>query len=152
MITKRKDKKSRKMRGSRVCGWGRTGQHRKHGGKGGRRGSGLHKHKWTYIIKYLPDHFGKKGFTRPKCLVKALRVVNIGQLCEAADKLVETGLARIEGGVYVINVRELGYNKVLGEGRVTKPLQVIAPVVTERAKKKIEAAGGRVVVETFETR
>ncbi|MHC1628148.1 MAG: 50S ribosomal protein L15, partial [Candidatus Nezhaarchaeales archaeon] len=27
-MTKRKEKKSRKMRGSRVCGWGRTGQHR----------------------------------------------------------------------------------------------------------------------------
>ncbi|MEM0083479.1 MAG: uL15 family ribosomal protein [Candidatus Nezhaarchaeales archaeon] len=152
MITKRKGKKSRKMRGSRVCGWGRTGQHRKHGGKGGRRGSGLHKHKWTYIIKYAPDYFGKRGFTRPRCLVKISRAVNVGQLCEVADKLVETGLARIDGGVYVINVRELGYNKVLGEGRVTKPLQVIAPIITEKAKRKIEEAGGKVVVETLEKR
>lgn len=152
MITKRKEKRSRKTRGSRVCGWGRTGQHRKHGGKGGRRGSGLHKHKWTYIIKYLPNYFGKKGFTRPRCLVRATRTVNVGQLCEMADKLVDAGLARIENGVYVIDVRELGYDKVLGEGRVTKPLQVIAPMVTESAKGKIEEAGGRVVVETLEIR
>lgn len=147
MITKRKEKKSRKMRGSRVCGWGRTGQHRKHGGKGGRRGSGLHKHKWSYIVKYLPNYFGKHGFKRPKCLLKAIRPINVGYLCEVADKLVELGLARIEGGMYVINVHELGYNKVLGEGKVTKPLHVITPLISEIAKEKIEAAGGKVVVE-----
>jgi len=146
MVAKRKGKKSRKMRGSRVCGWGRTGQHRKHGGKGGRRGSGLHKHKWSYIIKHMPDHFGKEGFTRPKCLLKSVRAINVGTLCEMADKLVEAGLARIENGVCVVDVRALGYNKVLGEGKVTKPLQVIAPVVAKRAKEKIEGAGGRVVI------
>jgi large subunit ribosomal protein L15 len=146
MIIKRKEKKSRKMRGSRVCGWGRTGQHRKHGGKGGRRGSGLHKHKWSYIVKYMPDYFGKKGFTRPKCLLKVVKAINVGTLCELADELVEAKLARVENGVYVIDVRALGYNKVLGGGKVTKPLQVIAPMIAERAKKKIERTGGNVVV------
>ncbi len=149
MITKRKEKKSRKMRGTRVCGWGRTGQHRKHGGKGGKRGSGLHKHKWTYIIKYCPDYFGKEGFQRPKCLLKDIRPINVGRLCEMADKLVEAGLAKIENGLYVINVRDLGYNKVLGEGKVTKPLQIITPMITEGAKEKIEAAGGKVIVEAL---
>jgi len=146
MITKRKEKKSKKMRGSRVCGWGRTGQHRKHGGKGGKRGSGLHKHKWSYIVKYMPDYFGKEGFKRPKCLLKVVKAINVGTLCEVVDKLVEAGLAKIENGVYVIDVRALGYNKVLGKGEVTKPLQVIAPMVAERAKDKIESAGGKVVV------
>jgi len=146
MITKRKEKKSRKMRGSRVCGWGRTGQHRKHGGKGGRRGSGLHKHKWSYIVKYMPDYFGKEGFTRPKCLLKVVRAINVGTLCEMADELAKAGLAKIENGVYVIDVRALGFNKVLGRGKVTKPLQVIAPMVAERAKEKIEDAGGKVVI------
>jgi len=147
MITKRREKKSRKMRGSRVCGWGRTGQHRKHGGKGGKRGSGLHKHKWTYIIKYLPDYFGKEGFKRPKCLLKNIKPINVGELCEMADKLVEAGLAKVENELYVINVRDLGYNKVLGEGKVTKPLQIVTPMITESAKEKIEAAGGKVIVE-----
>ncbi|MDW8050064.1 MAG: uL15 family ribosomal protein [Nitrososphaerota archaeon] len=149
MITKRKEKKSRKMRGSRVCGWGRTGQHRKHGGKGGRRGSGLHKHKWTYIIKYMPDYFGKKGFNRPKCLLKAPRTINVGELSEMVDKLVEAGLAKVSEGLYVINVRELGYSKVLGEGKVTKPLCVVTPLITEKAKEKIEASGGKVVMESL---
>jgi large subunit ribosomal protein L15 len=146
MITKRKEKKSRKMRGSRVCSWGRTGQHRKHGGKGGRRGSGLHKHKWSYVVKYMPEYFGKEGFTRPKCLLKVVRAINVGALCEMADELVEAGLARVENGVYVIDVRALGFNKVLGGGKVTKPLQVIAPTIAERAKKKIEGAGGKAIV------
>jgi large subunit ribosomal protein L15 len=146
MITKRKEKKSRKMRGSRVCGWGRTGQHRKHGGKGGRRGSGLHKHKWSYIVKYVPDYFGKEGFTRPKCLLRVVKAVNVGALCEMVDELVEAGLARIEDGVYVIDVRAIGFNKVLGGGKVTKPLKVVAPMIAERAKEKIESMGGKAVV------
>lgn len=146
MPARRREKKSRKMRGSRVCGWGRTGQHRKHGGLGGKRGSGLHKHKWTHIVKYCRDYFGKHGFQRPKCLVKEVKPVNVGFLCEVADKLVEEGLAKVKNGVYVINVQDLGFNKLLGEGRVTKPMEILTPMATEAAKEKVEAAGGRVVV------
>ena len=82
-------------------------------------------------------------------MLKDVRPINVGQLCEMADKLVEAGLAKMENGLYVINVRDLGYNKVLGEGKVTKPLQIITPMITEGAKEKIEAAGGKVIVEAL---
>ncbi|MDI9619658.1 MAG: uL15 family ribosomal protein [Candidatus Nezhaarchaeota archaeon] len=148
MLTKRREKKSRAMRGSRVCGWGRTGQHRKHGGKGGRRGCGLHKHRWSRILKYKPEHFGRRGFKRPRRLLEEVKPINVGELCQAVDKLLEAGLAKVEGGLYVVDVKSLGYNKVLGEGEVTKPIQLIAPVVTEKAKGKIESAGGKVIADS----
>ncbi|MEM4427493.1 MAG: 50S ribosomal protein L15, partial [Zestosphaera sp.] len=42
------------MRGSRTHGYGRVGQHRKAGSRGGRGAAGLHKHKWTWVVKYHP--------------------------------------------------------------------------------------------------
>ncbi|MEM3816270.1 MAG: 50S ribosomal protein L15, partial [Candidatus Bathyarchaeia archaeon] len=58
-------RKIRKKRGSRTCGYGRVGQHRKSGSKGERR-AGRHKHLWSWVLRYEPDYFGYKGFTSPK--------------------------------------------------------------------------------------
>ncbi|MEM3921728.1 MAG: 50S ribosomal protein L15, partial [Nitrososphaerota archaeon] len=52
-------RKSRKRRGSRTCGWGQIGQHRKSGSRGGHGHAGMHKHKWTWVLKHDPDYFGK---------------------------------------------------------------------------------------------
>ncbi|MEM0231544.1 MAG: hypothetical protein QXG78_00335, partial [Candidatus Methanomethyliaceae archaeon] len=65
----RREKKVRKQRGSRTYGWGTVGQHRKSGMRGGFGNAGLHKHKWSWTIKYGKDHFGKYGFIRPKAVV-----------------------------------------------------------------------------------
>src|SRR3989442_6773083 len=55
--------RTRKLRGSRTHGRGK-----KHGrGAGGRGGTGnarLHKHKFKWMIKYDPEHFGPRGFFR----------------------------------------------------------------------------------------
>ena len=61
----RRAKKIRKKRGSRTCGYGITKKHRGAGSRGGRGKAGLLKHKKTWMIKYDPDHFGKKGFKVP---------------------------------------------------------------------------------------
>ena len=55
----RKKKKVKKIRGSRTCGEGSHKKRRGAGNKGGRGMAGGHKHKWTWIIKYMPDYFGK---------------------------------------------------------------------------------------------
>jgi large subunit ribosomal protein L15 len=56
-----------------------------------------------------------------------------------------------EGDLIVIDTIQMSYDKVLGEGKVTLPLKVIAKEVTETAKKKIEEAGGTVVIVTSAT-
>ncbi len=145
-VSVRREKKSKYYRGSRVCGWGRTGQHRRSGRKGGRGHAGYHKHYWTWVVKYAPDWFGKHGFTRPPSIVPQYRGINVGQLDEVAEELLKKGVAKEEDGKIRINIVKLGFNKLLGGGRVTKPLIVETIKATEEAVRKIEEAGGKVVI------
>ncbi|MEM3874978.1 MAG: uL15 family ribosomal protein [Candidatus Bathyarchaeia archaeon] len=135
-------RKIRKKRGSRTCGYGRVGQHRKSGSKGYRR-AGRHKHGWTYVIKYEPEYFGKKGFTSPKSLRQEVKIINVGELEEIAEKCGKT-----EKGKILIDLEGLGYTKLLGAGKVTKPLIVKVASCSKSAVEKIEEAGGQVIVES----
>ncbi len=143
----RKRKKSRKLRGrTRTMGWGRIGQHRKSGSRGGFGAVGMHKHKWMWVLKYARNWYGKHGFTRPLELVPEIVAINVGELDELAKFLLSKNLAYREDNKIVIDVASMGYNKVLGSGKVTLPLKIITRSITEKARKKIEEAGGEVVV------
>ncbi len=146
MVVRRR-KKSRKLRGrTRTMGYGRIGQHRKSGSKGGFGAAGMHKHMWTWVVKYAPTWFGKHGFNRPDQMMVEPREINVGELDEKVDAWLKEGLARKEGERIVVNLTELGYNVLLGKGRVTKPLHVIVPRATEKAVEKIRSAGGEVTI------
>jgi large subunit ribosomal protein L15 len=145
----RKEKKSRKLRGrTRTMGWGRVGQHRKSGSRGGFGAVGFHKHKWIWVIKYAPNWYGKRGFVSVQQIrrYRKMKVINVGELDELAKTMLMKNIAVKEGDLIVIDTIRMGCDKVLGEGRVTLPLKVIAKEVTETAKKKIEEAGGTVVI------
>jgi len=105
----------------------------------------LHKHKWSYIVKYEPEHFGKHGFKRPVKVVEELRAVNLKQLDQLAGNLLKEKIAEKEEDKIKIDVSKLGYQKVLGSGRLTQPLIIKAKVFSKQAVKKIEDAGGKVV-------
>jgi len=128
----RKEKKRR--RGERTY----HGSHKKWrggGSRGGRGLAGLHKHKWSYTVKYEPEHFGKVGFKRPQAVVKKIKTINLKDLDRLAEK---TGESKI-------NLKELGYDKVLGSGKVTRPLIVEAKSFSKQAIKKLEEAKGKAV-------
>ncbi|MEM3783598.1 MAG: uL15 family ribosomal protein [Candidatus Bathyarchaeia archaeon] len=139
-------RKIRKKRGSRTQGYGRVGQHRKSGSRGMRK-VGRHKHGWSYVIKYEPEYFGKKGFTSPKSLKQEVKVVNVGELDEMAEKFP----AGKEEGKIFIDLESLGYTKLLGTGKVTKPLVVRVSSCSKSAAEKIKEAGGQVLIESQET-
>jgi len=142
----RKTKKSRKLQGrTRTMGWGRVGQHRKSGSRGGFGAVGFHKHKYLWIIKHAPNWYGKHGF-RPRGKVPEVKTVNVGELNELAYKLMASGQAVTEGNLVVIDAVSMGFDKVLGFGKVTVPMKVIAREVTEEARRKIEEKGGKVVL------
>lgn len=136
-------RKSRKNRGSRTCGYGKVGQHRDQGAKPERK-CGRHKHKWSYVIRYEPNYFEKKGFTSPRSLRQSLKVVNVGKLDQMAGEL------PAEKGRYFLNLDNLGYTKLLGTGKVTKPLAVKVASCSESASRKIKEAGGEVLAEAQE--
>lgn len=127
-------RKTRKMRGSRTHGYGRIGQHRDAGSKGQRK-VGRHKHLWSYVVAHEPDYFGKKGFTSPQSLKRKENTINIKQLNELT----------VEKGTAQINLTSIGYTKLLGTGKITKPLTVTVPACSKTAAEKIKKAGGKVL-------
>lgn len=142
----RKERKSRKLRGrTRTMGWGRVGQHRKSGSRGGFGAVGFHKHKVTWMIKHAPNWYGKHGFTSVRGAKKPESVVNVGRLNELAQEMLARNAATREGDLIVVDTISMGYTKVLGGGRVSLPLKVIAREVSKSAREKIEGAGGVVV-------
>jgi len=139
-------RKIRKKRGSRTCGYGRVGQHRRSGTKGERK-AGRHKHLWSYVLKYEPDYFGKKGFTSPKSLQKAENTINVGQLDELVDKLSLEGKLEKKNGKMFIDLEKFGYTKLLGMGKINKPVIVKVPAFSTSAAEKIKAVGGEILEE-----
>ena len=136
-------RKVRKKRGSRTHGYGQVGQHR----KGTKGKAGLHKHRWTYVIKYEPDYFEKRGFTSQKAISRKTNVINVGELDELAHKLTaEKKLERKQKKIF-LDLDKLGYDKLLGMGKITKPMLVKVVTHSEAAAKKIEEAGGQILKE-----
>ncbi|MCE4625646.1 MAG: 50S ribosomal protein L15 [Desulfurococcales archaeon] len=147
MVVRRK-KKTRKLRGrSRTMGWGQIGQHRKSGSKGGKGAAGLGKHEWTWTIKYAPTWYGKHGFNPPRIRVGYRPVtINLKDLEDMISKLEAEGRLQTEDGKAVINLEAMKIHKLLGEGRISRPVKVIVPLASETAIKKIQEAGGVVVL------
>jgi large subunit ribosomal protein L15 len=138
-------RKTRKKRGSRTVGYGRVGQHRDQGSKGYRK-SGRHKRGWSWVQRYEPDYFGKNGFTSPQSLRQHVNVINVGRL----DEIVEKVSVEKEEGKLFVDLETLGFTKLLGTGKVTKPLTVKVASCSKSAVEKIKEAGGQVLTETQE--
>lgn len=136
-------RKSRKQRGSRYCGWGQVGQHRKGGMRGGKGKAGGRKHYWIRTVKYEPDRFKKVGFKPPSSLEPRPDTVNVGELVDLAFKVL--GPERMEGGELTLDLGALGYSKLLGRGDVSLPFKVKVQEYTSSALAKIESAGGQIV-------
>jgi len=139
-------KKKKKNRGSRSHGRG-VKKGRGAGERGGRGKAGLGKHKWPSLAKEDPDYFGPKGFSRPQQLVKEEEVINIYQIEEALDDFIEMGFAEKDGGTYEVDLDRAGFDKLLSKGNPTKELKIKVSNSSEKAKEKIEEAGGELISE-----
>jgi len=139
----RRERKVRRQRGSRLYGWGTVGQHRKNGMRGGFGNAGLHKHKWSWTVKYGQDHFGKDGFVRPDAVTHDVNAVNVGALSSLIQGKV---LEQDDQGRVILDLLSLGYDKLLGGGKIDFPITVKVNHFTESAKKKISVAGGAIIV------
>jgi large subunit ribosomal protein L15 len=134
---------TKKFRGSRTCGGGTHKNRRGAGNRGGRGKAGGCKH--HFVRAMLRGYsYGKHGFKLPAEISRDVSIVNVGELDELAPYLVEEGLAEIKDGAYHINLENIGIEKVLGSGRVTKNLVVTSKEFSASAREKIEAAGGSV--------
>jgi len=96
--------------------------------KGGAGRAGMLKHKWTWTVKYEPDHFGKEGFNPPKRSISE-KWINVGQLDElSAD--IGKGKSRVK----ILDLAGMGYGKLLGQGDVKGSYRVIVGSFSESAQ------------------
>ncbi len=137
-------RKTRKRRGTRTVGWGRTGQHRSSGQKGGRK-VGRRKHLWSYVLRYEPDYFTKKGFHSTQH--KEVKIVNVGELENLAWKLFSEEQLEEKDGLPFLDLDFLGYDKLLSLGNIAKPFSIKVASYSKSASKKVQEAGGRISSE-----
>ncbi|HSA98050.1 MAG TPA: uL15 family ribosomal protein [Candidatus Nitrosotenuis sp.] len=132
-------RKTRKFRGSRTHGWGQIGQHRASGHKGGLGQSGLHKHLYSTLLKFDPDHFGHDSThpPHPNIIKKWASVRDLDDLYAKHGKL--------EGNRKLIDLTGLGYDKLLGGGQVKNAYLVKVEQYTASAEDKIKKVGGEVL-------
>jgi len=93
--------------------------------------AGSNKQKWSYITKYMPDHFGRDGFKRPAKMVHRDRTINIGDI----DRMVTDGYIQSVDKKYVIDLTAMGYDKLLGSGKTTHAVEI---KVARSSKSAIE--------------
>jgi len=124
--------RTKKRRGSRTHGRGKKAG-RGAGLHGGRGNAGLHKHKYTYVLKYMRDHFGRRGFKRPFDR-REVRAINVGDL------------EILFPGKKEIDLKSEGFDRLLGKGDVKAAIKVIVSKATQKAIQKIEERGGKVVI------
>ena len=136
-------KRLKRIRGTRTCGGGSHKKRRGSGSRGGVGNAGAHSH---HVVRSL-----KRG------IIKGMHIshqhnrhdegtLNIGNLEEMLEELIREGKAEEKADGIYLDVTELGIEKILGKGKVTKKLMLTANAVTETAKGKIESAGGTVSI------
>ena len=133
--------RTKKFRGSRTHGRGKKSG-RGAGIIGGRGKAGLGKTGKIWMLKYDRNHYGRHGFKRPQCVVKANSTINVAELQKSMDRFV--GFAKQDGDKYSVNLTDAGIDKLLGSGNVDVAIDVIVAEASAKAKEKIEAAGGSV--------
>ncbi|MEK6904212.1 MAG: uL15 family ribosomal protein [Nanoarchaeota archaeon] len=127
-------KKNSRLRGSHTHGWGSKKKHRGSGNRGGFGMAGTGKrsdNKKPWVLKvYGTSYFGKRGFNLPREVKKEVKAINIQDLPDRKE----------------INITEMGYNKLLSKGRISKPVKITVESCSAKAKAKIEKAGGQIIL------
>ncbi len=131
-------RKTRKYRGSRHCGWGQIGQHRASGHKGGLGQSGLHKHHFIRMLMTDPKHFGHDS-THPPHPNLVRKWVSVRDLDDIYAKH-----GKQDGGKKMIDLSELGYDKLLGGGQTENAYVVKVEKFSASAEEKVKQSGGEV--------
>jgi len=144
MLNKRK--KTVKFRGHHTHGYGSKKKHRGSGHQGGvgMAGSGKKADQKKPSIWKDKKYFGRHGFT-----VKSIKInpLNIFYIEEHFDSLLKDEKIKKTGDAYVINLKDMKANKLLGSGEATRKYQIKSDFASASAVEKIKAAGGTVEVK-----
>lgn len=145
MFTKRK--RVVRRRGNKTHGWGSMKKRRGAGNRGGRGNAGSGKRGDAKKPHYWKDGTNKPGFATKFKTPKAL---NIAYLQNHCNGLVEKKLMAITNGVYEIDLKVLGADKLVSKGTVSKKFKITVTNASTAAIEKIKAAGGEVITKSGE--
>jgi len=140
-------KKNVKQRGTTWHGWGKGKAHHKGAGsRGGRGMAGTGKRgdaKKPSIWK--ERYFGKLGFIKKGPKIK-IKEININYLQANLDNLIDKKLILKENDFYIIDASKLGFNKLLGTGKVSAKFKINVDYASKSAVEKIKQVGGEVIL------
>jgi large subunit ribosomal protein L15 len=125
---KKHKRKVGRMRGKRTHGAGCSKNRRGTGSRmTNKRTFGTN---YAHVLKFQPERINLSGFTSLHRKGAAINLRDVARLSQEKE----------------IDVTKHGYSKVIGGGKLARPLTIRAPLFSKGAKEKIEAAGGRAVV------
>ena len=128
---RRKGRQKKKYLGHRSFGRGNVKNRRGSGNRGGRGAAGLHKHKYSWVVKYAPNYFGKHGFHKDSPDIKIMHLYEIQQ------DAMHGKLEKKEGK------HHLAFDgKILGTGHLSLPVHIKALAWSKRCEEKVKKAGG----------
>ena len=135
-----KRKKVTRMRAQTTHGYGAKKKHRGAGNRGGRGMAGTGKRadqkKPTILKLYGPSYFGKYGFKRPQSKVKKkIRIITLDFIEKNYEK---------KGSEYMFDASN--FDKVLGNGKLTKGIKIKCKSFSKSATEKIQEAGGEAII------
>lgn len=141
--------KCNKQRGSRTYGKGRGKSHNCNAGnRGGRGRAGSGKKGDAKKTKYWKtESFGKSAFGMKQG--SFLKTINVSQVDERIQALVAAGKVKTDKAV-ALDLTKLGFEKLLGSGKINYAVSITVKEASEKAVSKIEAAKGEVILPQAE--
>ncbi|MFH1431782.1 MAG: uL15m family ribosomal protein [archaeon] len=148
-MTVNRRKKSNTRRGSRTHGWGSPKKHRGSGSRGGvgNAGSGKKGQQKMTTKNLTGERIGKYGFKRPAVTINNPKTINIDDLEKNIDNYITNGNAKKSNNITEIDTTKLGYDKILGRGKLTSKLKITSKQFSKTAIEKIKKAGGEAIVK-----
>ena len=129
--------------GSRTRGRGHK-KGRGAGLRGGRGNAGCHKTK-RIMYERVGRVWGAHGFKRPQTVVMANNAINLKVIEESAAEWVDQGNASKKGKTISVDLKKMGYDKLLGTGVPSQAYKITVGAASAKAVEKIEAAGGEII-------
>ena len=139
-----KRKKVVRLRGSKTHGWGAKKKHRGSGNRGGKgmAGSGKRSDSKKPSL-WAKKYFGKYGFSSKHG--RNIKAINISYLEENILKL-PSDVVNKENEFFSVDLKKLGFNKLLSSGKVTNKYKIKVPYASKKAIEKIKNNGGEIIL------
>ncbi|GIU69285.1 MAG: 50S ribosomal protein L15 [Candidatus Woesearchaeota archaeon] len=148
MLNRRK--KTVKFRGHHTHGYGSKKKHRGSGHQGGvgMAGTGKKADQKKPSIWKDKKYFGRYGF---KSRNPKMKSINIFYIEEHFEKLLKDNKIIKKDDSYLINIKDIGVNKLLGSGNPKRKYVITCDYASASAVEKIQNAGGSVVLSSKES-